>query len=229
VEGIGGDKIPTSLHFDVIDEFLPVSDADAFRMARRLTREEGLFVGGSAGLNVVGALDVARRADNPDAMVVTILCDTGERYLSKVYDDEWMRENQMLEAPLVTAEILLEGRSAALPPLISLGPSAHVRQALNLMATYGVSELPVLDGADGVGSLSEEPLMARVLEDSALLERPVAEVMRAPFPVVDAATSLDRLLTLLTRESTAVLVRRGGVLAGILTRYDVLRHVAGIR
>jgi cystathionine beta-synthase len=229
VEGIGGDKIPTSLHFDVIDEFLPVSDADAFRMARRLTREEGLFVGGSAGLNVVGALDVARRADDPQAMVVTILCDTGERYLSKVYDDEWMRENQMLEAPLVTAETLLEGRATALPPLISLGPSAHVRQALNLMTTYGVSELPVLDGADGVGSLSEEPLMARVLEDSALLERPVAEVMRAPFPVVDAATSLDRLLTLLTRESTAVLVRRGGVLAGILTRYDVLRHVAGIR
>ena len=229
VEGIGGDKIPTSLHFDVIDEFLPVSDADAFRMARRLTREEGLFVGGSAGLNVVGALDVARRADDPEAMVVTILCDTGERYLSKVYDDEWMRENQMLEAPLVTAGTLLESRSAVLPPLISLGPSAHVRQALNLMATYGVSELPVLDGVDGIGSLSEEPLMARVLEDSALLERPVAEVMRAPFPVVDAATPLDRLLALLTRESTAVLVRRDGILAGILTRYDVLRHVAGVR
>jgi cystathionine beta-synthase len=229
VEGIGGDKIPTSLHFDVIDEFLAVSDADAFQMARRLTREEGLFVGGSAGLNVVGALDVARRVDDPDAVVVTILCDTGERYLSKLYDDEWMRENQMLETPLVTADTLLESRSAGLPPLISLGPSARVRQALNLMATYGISELPILDGADGVGSLSEEPLMARVLEDGALLERTVAEVMRPPFPVVDAATPLDRLLALLTRESTAVLVRRSGALVSILTRYDVLRHVAGIR
>ncbi len=229
VEGIGGDKIPTSLHFDVVDEFFDVSDAEAFRMARRLTREEGLFVGGSTGLNVHGALEVARRVDDPEALVVTILCDTGERYLSKIYDDEWMRENQMLEQPAVTAAALLTERPAGLPPIVSVGPSAIVRQALNLMATYGISELPVLDGADGVGSLSEEPLMARVLADGALLDRPVAEVMRAPFPVVDEGAPVERLLPLLTREATAVLVRRAGALAGIITRYDVLRHVAGIR
>ncbi len=229
VEGIGGDKIPTSLHFEVIDEFLAVSDADAFRMARRLTREEGLFVGGSAGLNVHAALEVARRVDDPDALVVTILCDTGERYLSKVYDDEWMRENQMLEQVHLTAASLLEARPAGLPPIVSVAPSAGVRQALNLMATYGISEIPVLDGADCVGSLSEEPLMARVLADRALVERRVSEVMRPPFPVVDASVPFERLLPLLARESTAVLVRREGVLAGIVTRYDVLRHVAGIR
>ncbi|HEX9204127.1 MAG TPA: cysteine synthase family protein, partial [Vicinamibacteria bacterium] len=96
VEGIGGDKIPTALHFDVIDDWITVSDADAFRTARRLTREEGIFLGGSGGLNVFSALEVARQADDPNAMVVTILCDTGERYLSKLYDDAWMRENQML-------------------------------------------------------------------------------------------------------------------------------------
>ena len=97
VEGIGGDKIPTSLHFDVIDEWAFVSDAEAFQTARRLTREEGLFTGGSTGVNVKVALDVARALDDPEAMVVTILCDTGERYLSKLYDDNWMRENQLLE------------------------------------------------------------------------------------------------------------------------------------
>ena len=229
VEGIGGDKIPTSLHFDVIDEFLAVSDADAFRMARRLTREEGIFVGGSAGLNVHAALDVARRVDDPAALVVTVLCDTGERYLSKVYDDEWMRENQLLEPAHLTAEGLLAERATRLPPIVSVGPQATVRQALNLMATYGISEIPVLDGADCVGSLSEEPLMARVLGHRALFERRVSEVMRPPFPVVDAALPLERLLTLLANESTAVLVRRAGALAGIITRYDVLRHVAGSR
>jgi cystathionine beta-synthase len=229
VEGIGGDKIPTSLHFDVIDEFLAVSDADAFRMARRLTREEGIFVGGSAGLNVHAALEVARRVDDPEALVVTVLCDTGERYLSKVYDDEWMRENQLLEQPHVTAASLLDERAPGLPPIVSVAPSAGVRQALNLMATYGISEIPVVDGADCVGSLSEEPLMARALENRALLERRVSEVMRPPFPVVDAGLPIERLLPLLARESTAVLVRRGGALIGIVTRYDVLRHVAGIR
>jgi cystathionine beta-synthase len=104
-----------------------------------------------------------------------------------------------------------------------------VRQALNLMATYGISEIPVLDGADCVGSLSEEPLMARVLGHKALLERRVSDVMRPPFPVVDAGLPLERLLTLLANESTAVLVRRAGALADIITRYDVLRHVAGSR
>ena len=93
VEGIGGDKIPETLHYDIVDEFRTVSDKDAFAMARRLTREEGLFVGGSTGLNVCVALDVAREVDDPDACVVAILCDTGERYLSKLYNDDWLREN----------------------------------------------------------------------------------------------------------------------------------------
>jgi cystathionine beta-synthase len=229
VEGIGGDKIPTSLHFDVIDEWVTVSDADSFRMARRLTREEGLFVGGSTGLNVVSALDVARRVDDPDACVVTILCDTGERYLSKVYDDDWMRENQMLPQERVTADTLLQDRPAGIPPLVSLGAGASVRQALNLMSTYGISEVPVIDGTDCVGLLSEGPLMAQALENAKLLDRPVSEIMGPPCPVVDAHLPLERLTALLSREQPAALVRREGKLVGIVTRYDVLRQVAGIR
>jgi len=229
VEGIGGDKIPTSLHFEVIDEWITVSDVEAFGTARRITREEGIFLGGSGGLNVFAALEVARRLDDPDAMVVTILCDTGERYLSKLYDDHWMRENQMLEAERVTAGVLLARYPREIPPIVSVAPTASVRQALNLMSTWGVSQIPVIDGQDGVGSLSEGPLMARAIEDGKVLDRPVSEVMQHPFPVVDADVPLDRLATLLSRETPAALVRKDDRLVGILNRYDVLRQVAGIR
>ena len=229
VEGIGGDKIPTSLHFDMVDEWVTVSDRDAFQMARRCTREEGLFIGGSSGLNVFSALDVARRVNDPAACVVTILCDSGERYLSKVYDDNWMRENQLLAEERVTADTLLQQRPPSLPPLVSIAPAGTVRQALNLMGTYGVSEIPVVVGSDCVGSLSEGAIMSRALEDGPLVEKPVTEVMGPPYPVVDAMLPLERLTTFLSRESPAVLVRREGKIAGIVTRYDVLRQVSGIK
>ena len=229
VEGVGGDKIPTSLHFDVVDEFVTVSDRDAFRMARRLTREEGLFVGGSTGLNVHVALELARRLDDPEALVVTVLCDTGERYMSKLYDDAWMRENQMLDTELITVESLMAQRPAQIPPLVSVAPAASVRQALNLMSTYGISQVPVIAGDDCVGSVTEGPVLARALGDAKLLERSVGEVMQAPFPVVDAALPFERLNTLLSHETQAALVRKEGRLIGLVTRYDVLRQVAGIR
>jgi cystathionine beta-synthase len=106
-------------------------------------------------------------------------------------------------------------------------PSANVRQALNLLSTWSLSQLPVLDGDESVGSVSEA-LMARVLEDARLLDRPVAEVMAAPFPVVDASVPLDRLVSMLSKETPAALVRDAGRLVGIVNRYDVLRQVAGI-
>jgi len=229
VEGIGGDKIPSSLDFDVVDEWMYVTDKDAMLMARRLAKEEGLFVGSSTGVNLVTALDVARRVDDPNALVVTILCDTGERYLSKVFSDEWMRENQMLEAERVTVATILNGKRHDAPALVTIAPAATARQALNLMSTYDVSQLPVVEGADCVGAVSEGTLTARALSDGAILERPVREVMESPYPVVDDGLPLESLTALLAREAPAALIRRNGQLAGIVTRYDVLHHVAGIR
>lgn len=228
VEGIGGDKIPSSLHFDVIDEWLTVSDRDAMVMARRLAREEGLLVGGSTGLNVVTALEVARRIADPDALVVTVLCDTGERYLSKVFSDEWLRENQLLDAERVTVDGILGAKENGAPPLVQVTPSATVRQALNLMSTYNVSQLPVIEGLEGVGAVSEQGLMAQALEDPAALDRPVAEMMDAPFPVVDTDYPVERLGALLSRQTPAALVRRSGQIVGIVTRYDLLHQLAGI-
>jgi cystathionine beta-synthase len=229
VEGIGGDKIPSTIWFDWIDEFRQVPDRDAFVMARRLAREEGILVGGSGGLNVALALEIARDLDDAEACVVTILCDTGERYLSKVFDDAWMQENQLLEVPRVTVEQLLQRRPASSPALVSVAPAAAVRQALNLMSTWGVSQIPVLEAGACVGGLTENVLMTRALASPTLLDRPVREVMDQPFPVVDALTPTDRLGPMLTRESPAALVQKDGKLIGIVSRYDVLQQMIGTR
>ena len=229
VEGIGGDKIPTTLWFDQIDEFRQVSDRASMTMARRLAREEGILVGGSSGLNLAVALEVARELDDPDALIVTVLSDTGERYLSKVFNDEWMQENQLLEVPRITVEDLLARRQGDAPPLVSLAPAAAVRQALNLMSTWGVSQIPVMEDGKCIGGLIENTLMTRALAQPSLLDRPVREVMEPPFPVVEAQVSTDRLAPLLTRESPAALVQKDGKLIGIVSRYDVLQQLIGTR
>ncbi len=229
VEGIGGDKIPDTLQYEYVDEFITVADPEAFRMARRLAREEGLFVGASTGLNVQVAIEVARRVDDPDACVVVILCDTGERYLSKLFDDDWMRENQMVAPEIVTAGELIAAKTEEAPSLVTVAPSATVRQALNLMSTYNVSQLPVFDGDENLGCVADATLMARSIAESGTLTRSVREVMEEPFPVVDADTPLDHVTTLLSRETPAALVRGNGQVVGIVTRYDVLHQVAGIR
>jgi cystathionine beta-synthase len=230
VEGIGGDKIPTSLHFDVIDEWVTVSDQDAMLMARRLAREEGLFVGGSTGVNVCAALDVARRLDDPQALVVTVLSDTGERYLSKVFNDEWLRENQILEEPRPTVARLMAAKGNGAPPsVVQVAPSATVRQALNLMSTYNVSQLPIIEGENEVGAVSEQSLMAKALQNGTVLDQPVRDVMDAPFPVIDGDMPADRLAAMLSRETPAALVRRQGRIVGIVTRYDLLHQLAGIQ
>jgi cystathionine beta-synthase len=229
VEGIGGDKIPTTLWFDYVDEFRQLSDRDAFAMTRRLAREEGILAGGSSGLNLALALQVAREVDDASAMVVTLICDIGERYLSKVYNDEWMRENQMMDLPRPTVQDLLSRRDRGAPALVSLAPSAMVRQALNLMSTWEVSQIPVIEQEECVGGLTEGTLMTRALAQPALLDRPVREVMAAPFPVVEATVTVDRLAAMLTRESPAALVQSDGKTIGIVSRYDVLQHMIGNR
>ena len=229
VEGIGGDKIPTTIWFEYIDEFRQLGDRDSMAMARRLAREEGMLVGGSAGLNVALALQVAREVDDPKACVVTILCDTGERYLSKLFNDEWMQENQLLDVSHATVADLLARRQGSHPALVSLAPSAQVRQALGLMSTWGVSQIPVLEDGRSIGTLTEGTVMTRALGQPALLDRPVREVMEASLPVVDASFSSDRLAPMLTRDLPAALVEKDGVLIGIVSRYDVLREMIGAR
>lgn len=225
VEGVGQDKIPSTLDMSVIDDYVTVTDREAFAMARRLTREEGLFAGGSSGLITHVALQVARRVDDPDAFVVTFLCDTGERYLSKLYNDEWMRENQLLEAEVISVGQLLAQKPGDAPTLVSVAPGASVRQALGLMALHDVSQLAVMDHSSCVGLVSESVLSTRALENTKLLETVVSDVMDPPLPTVDYDATLDSVTKLLSKANPAVLVRRDGRIEGILTRSDVLHYV----
>ena len=225
VEGIGQDKLPGTLDMSCIDEYYTVSDKESFAMARRLTREEGLFVGGSSGLITKVALDVARRVDDPEALVVTFLCDTGERYLSKMYNDEWMRENQMLEADHITLADVLSRKDGKGPVVVSVAPGATVRQALNLMSVHDVSQLPVIDGENCVGSVSDWSLSQKSLDNPKLLDATMSEIMDAPFPTVEGAQPVDVIVKLLSKSSPAVLVREHGMVQGIVTRSDMLHFM----
>jgi len=224
VEGLGNDKIPGNLDLSLVDDYVTVTDGDAFRLTRRLAREEGLFVGGSSGLIVHAALQEAARIDDPDACLVAILCDWGEHYLTKVYDDDWMRENGFLERPRRrTVADLLSVKDTGAPSLLSASPATPVRMALSTISTHAVSQLPVLVDGECVGSVSESELMGRVIEDPTLLDRTVEAVMEPPYPVVDSHQDLDQAMRLLSRRNAACLVREGGRLTGIVTHYDLVR------
>jgi len=225
VEGIGGDAIPANIWFKYIDEFRTVSDRTAMLMTRRLAREEGMLVGSSSGVNVALALDVAREVNDPDALIVTVLCDTGERYLSKVFNDEWMRENQMLDVPKVALHSVLGRKNGGAPAVVSVGPGATVRQAIGLMSLHDVSQLPVMDGANCVGSVSDWSVSQKSLENPKLLDLTVSEIMDSPFPMVASDQPVDSVVKLLSKANPAVLVQEHGVVQGIVTRSDMLHYM----
>lgn len=224
VEGIGNDKIPGTLDLSVVDEYRSHDDGVAFRMARRVSREEGLFAGGSSGLLVHAAVEVAREIDDPDAFVVTLICDWGERYLSKVYDDDWMRENGFLERPRRSTVLeAVNAKDSRVGALVTVEPTTPIRIALSTITAHDIGQLPVVREGECVGSITEARLMAQVIEDPSLLDKPVETVMGAPFPVLDGHFDSDEVRSFLTRDNAACLVRNGGDLVGIITRYDVVQ------
>lgn len=225
IEGIGQDWIPGTMNFDVIDEIVEVTDKESFLMARKLTRDEGIFVGGSSGTAVAGALKFAEQMKDDEVMVI-LLPDTGERYLSKMYNDDWMRESGFLLPEKVTARYVLQGKAKGLPPLISVDPKATVRHALGLFKEHDVSQLPVIDKGKAVGSAKDGDLMSAVLENASLLDVPVSEVMDETFPVIGPDSPIEHVVQLLTKKHSAVLVEEKHKTIGILTRYDVIEYLS---
>jgi cystathionine beta-synthase len=223
-EGVGEDIIPGTVDFSGIDRIITTSDHEAYNWARRVSREEGILIGSSGGAAIAAALTVARGLDERQVIVV-LLPDTGERYLSKVHSDEWMRDNRLLDTHFVKVGEVLDRKSNEVPPLVLVGESDSVRRALELIREYNVSQLPVTRGEEIVGAVEEGTIMSTVLEDAHVLESPVREMMREPLTRVSASDSVDHVITLLA-DRNAVIVDEGGTPRGILTRYDLIEYVA---
>jgi cystathionine beta-synthase len=221
VEGIGQSLPVGNADMKMIDEIINITDRESFDLARQLSRREGIFCGGSTGTNFAAALKVARDLDE-DGLVVFIVCDTGEHYLTKFHSDEWMKEKLLLEPQRISAGLIVETKNSGAPrELISVAPHETVAEALGRMNDSGVTQLPVLEDGRSVGSIRESRMLAKLLSDGGLINSAVSDVMDESFPVLEADTSLADIKRKLQRHP-AVLVEDFKRITGIITRSDVL-------
>jgi cystathionine beta-synthase len=234
VEGIGEDFLPSTMDLSVVDRIEVVDDKESFLMSRRLTREEGILAGGSSGSALVAAMRVAQEIDDPDALLVVLLPDTGRNYLSKIFNEEWMRSNGFLEQfPTHSVADVIGPRK--MPAFIGVQARDSVRSAIDTMQNYGISQLPVVEGdgaGDGavgrmVGSIQERSLLDRVYRDPSLVDSAVGAAMDPPFPTIPRGADLDEAFdVLLGGGAQALVVLDHERPVGMLTKLDLLEFVA---
>jgi cystathionine beta-synthase len=243
-EGIGEDFLPGTFDPATVDRWVRVSDREAFAMARRITREEGILAGESCGSAVVAVLDEARRLmhEAPDeaaaAIMVVLLPDGGRNYLSKLYNDEWMRINGLLPttgAVIRVADLLASRHphGAPLPDLVMARTTQRVGAAIDQLQAFGISQMPVSEAAEGedlasvVGSISERGLLDRAFRDPSVVERTVGEVMDRALPILEVTASLAEAFAVLGGDgATALVATQGNRPAGVVTKSDLLEYLA---
>lgn len=221
-EGIGEDILPENVDFSLIDHFIKVTDKDAAIMARRLAREEGLFVGWSCGSAVYGALEYAREHLTDDDVMVIILPDHGTRYLGKIYNDTWMKDHGFLERTFATARDIVHRKNGQ-GTLLTVATNAKVADAIRLLNREGISQIPVVDAqGEVVGSLTDTVILHRLIEEPEVRQLRVEEVMDKPFKFVALSSTVDTLSSLIDRENKALLVRDETNAVHIITQADLL-------
>ncbi len=221
VEGIGQDCLPKNVHFQYIDKIINVSDKTSFAAARRLTKEEGIFCGGSTGTIVHVALELAKDLTEND-IIVFIVCDTGERYLSKVHNLEWLKINRMLDSEIKTLRDISDAKKArGIEDITSVKADASVKEIVQLINEKGFSHIPVMKGRVVIGCITENQLMKKLVGNPGLLNVTAKEVMGECCPTLDTKTELSEVKKVL-KENAAILVSDFGLITDIITRYDLI-------
>lgn len=226
VEGIGMSYLPETVDLKVIDEMVRVSDRDSFLMARRITREEGLLVGGSSGTAAIAAMRLAKTLPK-EAVVVVVFPDSGRGYMSKIFNDDWMIANGFIaegKRKAMVGDVLRS--KTPLPPMITVKDTDVVRDALDLLRKYEISQIPVMHDHEQIGSINDVAVMQAVFDQADILHKPVSEVMGRPFPVLEQFTEIDQAYKLLTLANPAVVITDDGEPVGVLTRQDIITYLS---
>ena len=221
-EGIGEDILPQNVDFSLIDGFTKVTDKDAAVYTRKIALEEGIFVGNSAGAAIKGTLQLKEHF-KPDDVVVVLFHDSGSRYVGKMFNDDWMRERGFLEEEITKAEDLIKEHIDK--PLVVVRTEELVSHAIERMRKYKISQIPVIDVNGFVGSVDESDLFQSYISDKNTAERPIREVMGAPFPMVNRNASIEEVSKLITKENQAVLVDLGNGKHHIITKHDIINSI----
>ncbi len=222
-EGIGEDILPANVDFDVIDRFEKVTDKDAAVYTRKLAREEGIFVGNSAGSAIKGVLQLQNELTEEDVVVV-LFHDHGSRYVGKIFNDEWMRERGFLEEENKTASDLISNHADE--PLVSVYAEELVSHAIAKMRKFSISQIPVMRDGKFVGSLDESHTYHILVDDQTKLNAPISSIMQKPFPIVKEQTSIEEISKLINKETPAVLVETGDNKFNIITKQDIISAIA---
>jgi cystathionine beta-synthase len=226
VEGIGEDFIPKTFNRQIVDDMVRVTDKESFNTARRLAREEGLLAGGSAGTALAAALKYAQRLQQPKYIVV-LLPDTGRNYINRIYSDQWMQENGFWEGAKVQAvniREILKQKKNTLPSLLAVSPHDKLIRAVSLMQEFNVSQFPVIEHNDIVGSLNEASLMQLLHEGIEFDRQDIATVMGKPLPSLEETTDVSEAYRVLLSGATGIVVKKDGVPIGLIARADLVTY-----
>ena len=221
-EGIGEDILPKNVDFSLIDGFTKVTDKDAAVYTRKIAKEEGIFVGNSAGSAIKGLLQLKEHFKKEDVVVV-LFHDHGSRYVGKMFNDDWMRERGFLEEEIKTAADLIKNHSDK--PMVAAQTEELVSHAIERMRDFKISQIPVKDTNGFVGSIDESVLLHHFIEDKNIADKPIKDIMGKPYPIVKKEAKLDAISKLINKENQAVLVDLENGNYHIITKYDIISAI----